>query len=1550
MQMGQELHALGILDANYCLLPGQQTNLQLCEVLYRQELGRMLPGVIPPDTLWTVIPVYDQAANQLNMELHVDPAAQRFFNQHLNSQTPIEVRDIYEQISGIDTSSTLPADPQLLQDGSGKAELHFDRLLSTTRLLIQQLRDELKLIAREKKRNAHDKQAYAALVAREVDLRQRLHGAQDGSTKGLIAMEASLAKLDPTLGELQVYFEQDMARVAHLLERRGVNDLREAGRILAFYAQVGTFDVNSPHPLFRNEEIYDAQGNLLLPDGTVRYLQGLRARAEKMQTVVDFEARKRVLEAVNEDPRVARTHGHALTQEEIFAQVAGLRDITWLDQMIMDPANGILSPGHVITQRMMQLLTETVDGKVKEADALIRELDAIQKELEAELKRLGFSYAVPFVKGVSYDIFFAKDKNGFQRGELIQRFTGEWEDAFQAVEDRLRQAISTAYALGNGRAQRKAIQQAHEAHCRWLEEHTVLVRPHLLAELVQDPEFAGVLGANPKPDPAHRQELLDLLGPHGYEEMLSSQRKRLRAYMTERALLVENLMAQAGVADEASLPMEDQRAIRGWERKNNPTQIANFLDSRRGLNARNPMGSEYQFCHFVPRKTKAAPKVTARGVEWVSTGKETGFYDAQFAQIESNPVLRKAHGIFKRLLEHASDNLPPDVQEQLGREMSLPQMHRTFMELLMDEHLHGLAKLSALFRHMLDAIKRLLSEDFHESVSYARLDPLTGKPEYHVNTAWLRTHKAEVTRRHGLVMDRIAQHLPALRQQKLHDLTQVPQAVLTLIAEQLGCAPTVEAIQRKFPQSDVHAFDIKGELRAAILHGIVQENSLDLPKLLRLHAHLAAMHGARQEALPLLTMMKRYYERIPKRKTNIHGAEEESGIDTDADGNPIAITAGARHRANEQLEAWFQRAVLGVYGGQSELGDTSFDPGRSASGLRRLFYRPTGRVLSDKEQRERAEIDRAIQALENTVAQDDDHAEEIAERLKELRRRRDTMGRRITPASLLGVLFQWVRLIGLGWNYKSALTNYMEGQLSNMYAAMAGTYFTPENIYRANMIVRKSTIKMLTGGRLASKEARKLSTLMARFNVLQDSSNELQRASKQSFLNQARHLDPYELTRRVEYKNQAPIMLAILFDTKITDVNGENPVSVWDAMDDQGNLKSEYRTEENVKSWELCTSQAYHEFSTKVTKAIVNIHGDYHELRGMQATELTLGKAVLMFKRWSARWVYTHWGKEQHDIELGRKTKGSYRSATAGTAGLLAGTMGFLALGPIGLLIAGAGGLLVGKLYGPRTDLNVIQDLLYQVIDTLRMSIQIPLNFLTGRNIIKGQSDESLMRRHGAMDSDGNNLDRDPKHFSRLDAENYRRNIAELATLMLLVALKLVVKGMLDDDEDEATRKWRNFTVNQLMQMSGQLQTGMNPVAIGRGYITEISVIRHLDNMRKTVGAMLDDNPDNPAAPRAKRLFFPFLSRHQAPASHQYQRDYTDSPEAFWGVAMTTGERRRHEAAMIRAMRRRYRLELMERGITDEKKLDRLVNLRYRPPRKGEPKAQTLARYQAQDE
>ena len=1497
-----------------------------------------------PQHLFEVMQLVNQAG-EVHLMVEIHPAAQQLFNQHLNSGQSIAISDAYKAMQGIDTGAVLPADPMQLPAGM-TASMHHDKLLGNVALLIRQIRDELKLIAKLKREHAGDKAVYRGLIAREVDLRDRLQGSQERGIQGLLALDALLKKGDPSLSDLQVFFEQDMQRMATLMSRRTVEDIREASRILDFYIQLGTFDRNREHPLFLNDEIYDTQGNLLLPPGTVKYLQKLRAQAEQFKIVVDSEARSKVSETINEDPRVQQYYGRMLTQEEIFANVGGLTDITFLDQMIMDPTNGIFTSGHVITQKMMMLLNETVDGKVKEADVLIRELDAIQKEVEEELKRQGHSYSLPFVKGVSWAIFFAKDKNGFDRGDLIQRFTAEWEDQFEDAFRRMQRQVANAQAEPSAQKRDMLIQQAHEDHCRWLEEHTVMVHPEMLAELVADPDFAPIFGAHAQVNDAHRQELIDLLGPRGYDEMLARQRKRLNAYLVERELLAENLMANEGVSQESQLSASSQKAIQDWERKNSPTQIGQELMANTKHMPRNPRGSEYQFCHFVPRKTRMEWAIGLTGMELQDTGRSTGFYDAQFAQIESNPILFKAYGVFRRMLEHASDNLPPEVQEQLGREMSLPQMRKTLVELLMDENLHGLAKISAVLRRLLENFKRLFSEDFNDSVSYAHIDPFTGKPEYHVNTSWLRSNKAEMQQRMDTTIIQLQNFLPDIRRHRRYSLHHVPQEVLMIIAEQAGCEPTVASIQRKFPNSDMYNFDLKGELRAVIMHTLVQEQSLDLPKLLRLHTHLAAAYGARREALPLLTMMKRYYERIPKRKTNMQGQPMVSGVHVDAQGNPIPILDGERKRANEQLDAWFHRVVLGQFGAKHELGDTSFITSQSHGG-HGFFHRLTGRVYTDKDKRRRAEIDKALDALGRRVPKHQDEANDIARQVDRLRKQRGMLGSRVTPVSIMNALFQWVRLIGLGWNYKSAFTNYLEGQLSNMYAAMAGTYFTPENIYRANMIVRKSTIKMVTGGKLASKEAKKLAALMARFNVLQDSSNELQRASKRSFLNKASVLDPYELTRRVEYKNQAPIMLAILFDRNITDVNGQNPVTVWDAMDEEGNLKPEYRTPENVATWEQCGTQEYREFSTKVTKAIVNIHGDYHELRGMQATDYMLGKALLMFKRWSARWVFTHWAKEQDDIETGVRVKGSVKSMTAATAGLMGGAIGFMALGPVGMLVAGAGGLLVGKLYGPRTDLNIIHDLLLQTIDLGKMLFRIPLNFMLGKNIIKHETDQQLLQRHGAVDSAGQTVSNGPGFFKQIDAQNYRRSIAELATLVMLVMLKMVVKGMLDDDDDEDEKRWRNASVNQLMQMTDQLQTIMNPKALYESYFSNMSVLRHLDNMRKTVGAMLDDDPNNPAGPRAKKLFFPFFSRLESSQERQFHRDYTDNPEAFWGVASTPKERERLHAEAAKAIRQRYRLFLIEQGVTDEKKLQRLVNRRFRPAKKGESKEHLRQAYEA---
>ena len=115
-----------------------------------------------------------------------------------------------------------------------------------------------------------------------------------------------------------------------------------------------------------------------------------------------------------------------------------------------------------------------------------------------------------------------------------------------------------------------------------------------------------------------------------------------------------------------------------------------------------------------------------------------------------------------------------------------------------------------------------------------------------------------------------------------------------------------------------------------------------------------------------------------------------------------------------------------------------------------------------------------------------------------------------------------------------------------------------------------SFAKTASFGTLNTNNARLIRVLMDRYDVLQDSSNELQKASAKSALGKLETFtNPYSLMSKTEYLNQAPLMLAILMDEKIKDVNGVES-SVLDAMTPDGKLKPGFDTKENVENWEKC--------------------------------------------------------------------------------------------------------------------------------------------------------------------------------------------------------------------------------------------------------------------------------------------------------------------------------------------------------------------------------------------
>src|SRR5690606_7210245 len=151
--------------------------------------------------------------------------------------------------------------------------------------------------------------------------------------------------------------------------------------------------------------------------------------------------------------------------------------------------------------------------------------------------------------------------------------------------------------------------------------------------------------------------------------------------------------------------------------------------------------------------------------------------------------------------------------------------------------------------------------------------------------------------------------------------------------------------------------------------------------------------------------------------------------------------------------------------------------------------------------------------------------------------------------------------------------------------------------------------------------AKKASAIMHKFDVMQDATNELQKASNKNPLdNVNKFFAPFALISKVEYINQTPVVIAILMDQKITDIHG-NESNVWEAMNPDGTLKEPFKTTENVENWENANGEQYKKFTSTVGQAISFQHGDYSKIRGMKASEEVTGKVILMFKRWATMWL-----------------------------------------------------------------------------------------------------------------------------------------------------------------------------------------------------------------------------------------------------------------------------------------------------------------------------------------
>ena len=213
----------------------------------------------------------------------------------------------------------------------------------------------------------------------------------------------------------------------------------------------------------------------------------------------------------------------------------------------------------------------------------------------------------------------------------------------------------------------------------------------------------------------------------------------------------------------------------------------------------------------------------------------------------------------------------------------------------------------------------------------------------------------------------------------------------------------------------------------------------------------------------------------------------------------------------------------------------------------------------------------------------------------------------------------WVQLKAIGWNALSAFSNVGFGTISNYTHAAGGEDFNTNQF-------NQGWVAALNG----LKGEKKLKKLMAKFDVLKESSTELGKpkswlSGKLGFLN------PYEMNKQTEYMNQAPVLAAMMIKQNL-----------WDKFDADGNWIGENEPDLN-------------NFKLEVDHVIKSLHGNYDPDSPMAIKASFTGRAITQFRSWMFESFYNRMGEGQYDELLeGRDSvfedgkfinkKGRYRS------------------------------------------------------------------------------------------------------------------------------------------------------------------------------------------------------------------------------------------------------------------------------------------------------------------
>lgn len=1299
----------------------------------------------------------------------------------------------------------------------------------------------------------------------ERQIKRQIEGSFELGIKGLHQEISELEKNADT-DAVGFYVEKDLNRLNILANSDNIDDLREAKRIIDFYDVAGTFQGNVDNPFFTQQEIFldDENGNITgkyrLSDATMEKFKDWRDRAIGAQNIVDKRKEEVTVNEVNNNPSVRNTYGNKqFSFDDIMKSETGLKDTDPISMLTMDITSGIFSHNGIIPQVMFSKLVNDIEKKSAWSREISEKIDKINPGVQKELMKLGHSLrgiGILGIRGASYNLFKEITKEGNETGGLVQRFVKEYFDEQSKVMAKFQDRFNaTQDATLDYDTKNRLLNKAFEDRKRWRRASNIILEHSKIPELMKT--------STPEAE-AYKKSLVNLLGKKGYKEQVDKQSRLLDKYEADRQSFIDQLLTQEGKTSENDLSPKGKSDISYWETNRSPRLGVEDYYSVNGIFFGDRKANNFMnYNVFVPRKFQANVTNNGGTYSFTDTNNLTGYHNDTFNSIENNPILSDFYDVIKEVCETIRENMPYDLQQRMPVN-TIPALLKTSAEIIADKNTGILSSMSHAFRALTERVRMGFGVTKQSELSYATLDPVTGRPNYKVNDTFIQGNSRSVQQRMIIEKTKFIQAFNSTlpQSERISDIKRFSAIALSRMNPQ-SLSLLAEYINVDISLSDMKAgrisaiSNITGDtvnigkyIRDFSVHSTVQSQSFDLGKIAKHYSDMVMQYAARQEALPVLEIMKQHYESMYKPKTNNLG---QSIYNVN---HQTYENSGLRTNGIRQMDDWFERVPLNNFGTKhiGIHGDEAKNPKRLAKIDKRLAEINSSldsdnlsQNMRDKliSEREKLIISRATPGYGKTIYSIEDkkkiveienllRTEKEDKKREELIKIREGLGKARTATALIDNMLGWIRSMRLGYNLSSGISNFLEGVTSNMILAAEGSHFDQKEIYYAYNVVKHSFLKNVTFGMVETGLASKNRSLMDKFNVIMDSKNELQRSSHKSYTSKLSWLGVHELNQRVEYINQSPIMIAMLRTLKIKDKSGVES-SVWDAMDNKGHLKDNFKTEDNVKNWEDLSGDQYLTFKQKLHKTIVLGHGNYDELRGMMAKSANVGKAAIMFKTWVPMQFYWRFATEQDDIQSGTiGYKGRYWSYGKGGGAVHGATVGTLLFGPLGALFGGAAGYFLGNRFGVNSDgafqktdsqVGLIKETVECTKQLAKKILGMPVNLLVGRKII-GVGDKAFENWVGK----GN--------FTEQDAKNMRGNMADIVMQLAWLGLILAAKAMFwddDDDPNDPERIAHNIIVNKLMILSQQGTMYINPVDTYQSTIGSNAVIQYLTDVGKVV-------------------------------------------------------------------------------------------------------------------